>query len=148
MMTEQATERREAGPREIDMQIAVLMGGLWDRGSLFSHVKLPTGWLLVTDRGTIYEDALPYYSTDIAAAFQVVEKMRANGWVFGTDCEGVADKPATPWYAYFAAPDPFAENHAVHSALEAALPLAICRAALKAVANESQPAKASVQNPS
>jgi|CXWL01.1.fsa_nt_gi hypothetical protein len=72
----------------------------------------------------------PCYSTDISAAWLVVEKLRERGWkieLFGrTDC----------WCVLFEQ----GPNHTLQTAIEDAdtAPLAICLAALKAVGVEME----------
>jgi Phage ABA sandwich domain len=66
------------------------------------------------------ESNVLYYSTDIAAAWEVVEKMKQRGfgfWVAGDEC----------WFQH-----PFAPLNRT-SATSTSIPLAICRAALKAI---------------
>jgi hypothetical protein len=64
-------------------------------------------------------DVTPFHpSTDIAAAWRVVEKMKERHWFLLTD------RSATEWYAAFS-------DKA--KAREISAPLAICRAALRAV---------------
>jgi hypothetical protein len=78
----------------------------------------PEGKLL--GEGTFQE--IPHYSTDIAAAWEVVEKMRINDWEFYLEWEN------QPWALF--------ENDKcmLDKCAEAiTVPLAICRAALLAV---------------
>lgn len=76
------------------------------------------------------------FSTDIAAAWTVVEKMRADGWGFGFGTE-----EGGGWAAIFAnGRDGMAfEEYEEGYSFEAAAPLAICRAALKAVRVQAVP---------
>lgn len=67
----------------------------------------------------------PPYSTDIAAAWHIVDRMRAVGW------EVVVDSRRGDWSVEFVSRDGMQ-----HSAASAdRLPLAICRAALAALDN-------------
>lgn len=67
-------------------------------------------------------DRLPAYSTDIAAAFEVVEKIRE------TCCDFTLERAGAAWYADF--------RMGVASADTA--PLAICRAALAATSPQPE----------
>lgn len=79
----------------------------------------------------LWEKELPHYSSDIAAAWQVVEKMEKDGWESG--CE-TSKGIRRAWFAWdrrkrFSPKLPkFAEAEAI--------PRAICLAALKAVGAE------------
>jgi hypothetical protein len=62
--------------RELDTLVAKVEGWTWDerqavspRGSKYSRLALDPWWWL------------PFYSTNIAAAFQVMEKLHASGYV-------------------------------------------------------------------
>lgn len=67
------------------------------------------------------------WSEDVRAAWQVVERMRADGWLF----QFVDVYEIPEWSAGFYAPDcPDA------GAMDSSAPLAICRAALKAKLGE------------
>lgn len=138
-------QQRGAG-RDLDAEIhARVMGIEWDA----SRCRV-CGWKLaghimdgcVADNCAMRPhpypraDAPPHYSTDIAAAFQVVEKMRDRG------AELTLATKFNAWRVHigFAAPD-------YRSILEYAdtPPLAICRAALAAL--DSRPsATASLKN--
>ena len=72
-----------------------------------------------------WADAVPAYSTEIAAAWQVVEKMMERGWYLFLDTAGFDGEE---WRAQFRDPESrFARGEA------ATAPLAICRAALAAL---------------
>jgi hypothetical protein len=74
---------------------------------------------------------MPQFSTDIAAAFLVVEKMRADGWRFSLDDSG---SDGQTWEAWFCR-DWSGESWAVAVYEERATrEHAICLAALQAVA--------------
>lgn len=68
---------------------------------------------------------LPHYSTDIAAAWEVVERLSAENWIFDL-LEG-AHEGASPWRAHF-----MREGERSNGYGDSA-PHAICLAALKAV---------------
>jgi len=68
---------------------------------------------------------LPLYSSDISAAFQVVEKMIEKGLSF--ECN------ATPYEALFWIPGRAGENTKWRRCAAKSMPEAICRAALSAV---------------
>ena len=71
-----------------------------------------------------YQNRIPRYSTDIVAAWLVVEYMRADGWFFSlNNCAG-------GWTAWFVRVDGDREHRAV---AERSAPLAICHAALAAI---------------
>lgn len=75
-----------------------------------------------------YRGSPPFrYSTDIVAAWQVVEKMRYNGWTLSLDNECAFDC----WSVIFEASGEMDEEWGEFRA-NAPAPLAICRAALKA----------------
>ena len=75
--------------------------------------KLPDG---------VYRAA--HYSTEIAAAWEVVEKMRADGWVPGISWDGFHGE----WLAQFD------RGTQYWSDIDVSAPTAICTAALEAVA--------------
>lgn len=86
----------------------------------------------VKDREGQLDGDLAYYSTDIAAAWEVVEKLRERGLHLDINnrqaCDGVDDMGGA-WWAEFASAD-----YAVGGqAFADTAPLAICRAALAAV---------------
>lgn len=67
---------------------------------------------------------LPHYSTDHAAAWQVVEQMQAQGWNFACD-----DMGGLPWWVEFSQ----AGYRRGGQNTASTLPLAVCRAALAAL---------------
>jgi hypothetical protein len=84
--------------------------------------------------------SMPCYSTDIAAAWEVVEKMQAAGWGWCLEQHENADVP-TAWFlraseigrnARFSSPEQMEEKRSASGAM----PHAICIAALKAVGHE------------
>lgn len=100
--------------RELDCEVAMkVFGG-------------KTGRFITSEEGEVYE-GLPMYSTDIAAAWEVVGLL-ANGTHGGFDC-GI-DWDGGWWATFEPSPD---EKYSEHNADTA--PLAICRAALKALAS-------------
>lgn len=84
-----------------------------------------------THTGYMPQYEIPYFSTDIAAAWEVVQEMQSNKWVFRIESPYCNASPAE-WTAYFGwkhvSDDDFS-NHAQASESEAH---AICLAALKA----------------
>ena len=90
-----------------------------------------TGPLAVPKLNGVSEYALapvPEYSTEIAAAWEVAEKLAAKG--HRLILEDHRDNPHSPgWWARF----DLANGHDTGDVVAATAPLAICRAALKAV---------------
>ena len=81
------------------------------------------------------------YSTDIAAAWEVVEKMRTNGWFFS-----LADSIELPdFIARFTTCPPVGSPIPDHSAMNVSAPLAICLAALRAVGVSEQEIEAAMK---
>jgi hypothetical protein len=111
--------------RELDKQIAALMGWTWNGKTAWS----PTGSAnaRVRDDGTPIDDPWPFYSTDIAAAWEVVEKISGpedRNFNIGRRSYGTGE-----WKASFHWRDGSREP-AYGNATTA--PEAICRAALAA----------------
>jgi len=115
----------EAG-REMDALVAERVMG-WTLGRRYANGN--GEWQGHPHGGTLTWDQTPRYSTDIRAAWEVVEKMRADGYATihvscGADLKG---NPVPGWYASFFAdkdrPGGFARG--------ATMAEAICRAALK-----------------
>lgn len=73
---------------------------------------------LIPDDGRA--DNLFHYSTDLAAAWQIVDAFTAKGWYV---CVEHVDVPSRRWNAWFGDKNVYADS----------APLAICRAALAAV---------------
>lgn len=72
------------------------------------------------------------YSTDIAAALEVVEKMRGDNWRFG--CSSREFGTGDNWWAWLENPPHWESSDTKSATAEAdTLPLAICRAALLAM---------------
>ena len=123
------TEKR-AG-RELDVRVAAEVMGWTPRyvpeGSLLnapeswgeldywqtSSARVPCGWSP---------------STDIAAAWEVVEKMRADGWVMSLDHDCYGDGRSAGTDVKF-----WKHRVAEHEAHAVTAPLAICLAALEAM---------------
>lgn len=78
---------------------------------------------------------LPRYSTDIAAAFQVVDKLLDGTRAFALECW---DQNATRWTARFVGKlnEETIQYEQLAYAFAETRPLAICHAALKVVAEE------------
>jgi len=100
-----------AGPR-LDAWIANVMGGK----PLF---------LMRNFNGNPFPEGVPAYSTDIAAAFQVVEAMRAGGWHFTVGSVTVGPGACVDFFRL--------DRNQEFSTTAESSPLAICRAALLAV---------------
>jgi len=91
------------------------------------------GWKKLNDTGLSWRSPdegfsnLPYFSTDISAAWQVVEKMRETRWI---EVHSTIDGE---WAAFYTPIGTTDMNQAIHEYAKASTaPLAICRAALKA----------------
>ena len=108
--------KMEAG-RELDALVAEKIFGFVDLGPLqFAGLR----YQKPTTDGVVVLGRLPYYSTDIAAAWQVVEKYRCGFKLEFVDLY-------RRWYCEFTI------NENLQSALAETSPHAICRAALLAV---------------
>ena len=137
------SSRRYAVSRELDARVAVeVMGATWQRienypGGAADVLRPPNAvgqfvaiWVerRCSDGRTIYPAGLPAYSTDIAAAWEVVEAtIKRTRWRF--QCGYGAGITGVPrWWAFFGDPGEAsgADDHS--------LPLAICLAALAACA--------------
>lgn len=116
-MTRERIEQMPAG-REIDMRIAEMLHGSY-------HDWQSCEWCLSEERGYAKGETASNvhgqrYSTDIAAAWQVIEKMRNEGWFFD-----IGDEVETPEiYVRFHRQD------GASLVIADTAPLAICRAAL------------------
>jgi hypothetical protein len=109
--------------REIDAEIHRKVfgrGSTFDCGGLWGHDE-------VGDWGDESE-SVPRYSTDVAAAWLVVLKMREDGWYFWFVDAIEVDE----WHARFHSPH-FPPGGAIqdHATMDASPCVAICRAALK-----------------
>ena len=116
--------------RELDALVAEKVMGWWQR----TH---PEGlWVDWHRPSGHYADAVPAFSTDIAAAWEVVEKIHENcgpnRWCFRLEDVGQATN--RPIGAYWCAT--FEKYSTYYSATELTAPEAICRAALAAVGVE------------
>jgi hypothetical protein len=134
-----ATENKPEAGRELDALVAEkVMGWTWWRSSatgrrgIFAPGVIPRGayeWFKELADGTeeLCRDwgaYLPAYSTDIAMAWRVVEKMNRHRFSIGEF------KPGT-WKASFSELSPIRPMPCLATAATA--PLAICLAALEAV---------------
>lgn len=124
----------EAG-RDLDAAVAVRIMG-WQRRTIETNtqqfVVVPQDWTDFSGAHwwghDIYEQ-VPHYSTDIAAAWLVVEEMRTDGW--DMTLVQTAAMRHEPWDCrLFIAEYKRAIGHGNTA------PLAICRAALQAVGAE------------
>ena len=78
---------------------------------------------------------VPAYSTDIAAAWLVVDKMLADGWELDTGIEKKARLEDGQWVVEFNSSTHNAEHSRGPRAIAHTAPLAICKASLAAVAH-------------
>lgn len=165
-MADERMEQREAR-RQLDAEIAErVFGAKWyptpndmNYGEAFwlqfpseEFADMGAGWVLgyrYADNVTpdVIKSKLPHYSTDIAAAFQVVEAMRAKGWGVQIDDHGFL---LEEWRVLFMQ-DTSDESRIVCSADAPTLPLAICQSALNTMQTIAQlaadtPAEAALQN--
>lgn len=104
--------------RELDLEIAVrVMGWRWPAGvsAAASKILSPEGVRMDLIR-------VPHFSTNMAAAWRVAEKLRREGWSM------VAGGNHVGWSIAFSL-----EGGDPGSGSNAAMPLAICIAALKAL---------------
>jgi hypothetical protein len=107
--------------RELDARVAI---ALFDfKGHpLDNHLISPSGMRVSTSARIVRGRRVPDYSTDWAAAGEVLEKMREKGWISNLDQD-----PDGPWWAKFSrAPSCDPMNYGDTG------PHAICLAALAA----------------
>jgi hypothetical protein len=119
-------EARPAG-RDLDALVAEKVMGL----RIVADEYATPGYLQIAEEGKPWYE-LPHYSTDIAAAWEVVGKLRETCWA---SVDGIG-RPDPVWRAEFRAmSDPVTgmEAHAPVSQIAPTAPLAICLAALKVV---------------
>ena len=116
----------EAG-RETDALVAERLGwknvrfdGEEVKIDAHSFTRYPMGWYGENPDRPLWRTEIPHYSTDIAAAWQVIERMAADGWICDVFNRG------DDWVCEMS-------RHDVMVTDEAGAPLAICRAALLAV---------------
>jgi hypothetical protein len=108
--------------RDLDARIAVEIFGIritelrlpsWAEGVIAEGIALPTMDYYVCDEqdniiqamyqpGRMSECYVPHYSTDIAAAWFIVEKMRNDGWLFAI--EALDCLPSGPWACHLSGP--------------------------------------------
>lgn len=96
---------------------------------------------------SVSRSPIPHFSTDIAAAWEVVEELRTQGWYFRLECV----KPGDPFTNFVVFKDDeqcrasFFQGYAedwgpkprnLRDAAARTTPLAICLAALKAVGHK------------
>ncbi len=149
---------REAG-RELDALVAEKRMGrcrwCWDNRSQWLKVPSPEGfegsshqvgdeneidpltkervWYCLKHNKLAWTWNIPGYSTDIAAAWEVVEKLREDGWSFHVDDVGFNDATEGQWRVMFT--EATTGNKHVFADGQTA-PHAICLAALEAVDGE------------
>jgi hypothetical protein len=129
--------------RELDALVAEhIFGWTWWRQNSLRGTYLvdPTGWAKDVGweqatrddrRSERWYDYLFHWSTDIAAAWEVVEAMRAQ---YGVEMGSVESDTWRGWYCEFCDYSIVRNGKAkiVGEAVDNTLPLAICRAALRA----------------
>lgn len=125
----------EAG-RELDALVAEKVTGYaWERdGDDYALMRVPgtNQCAMEINRGERYYALLPRFSTDIAAAWEVVDAMRQRGFAFKMFRADSTDDSAKTWAAFApSGSDIVDETYA--EAPDDTAPLAICRAALAAV---------------
>ena len=130
-----------AAGRELDALVAEHVEGWtwdpWKGGNRIERVLMapkPTTVMLfvgayVLAGELVITDNLPHYSTDIAAAWQVVEAMHGRGLRYAIKgyFEGVAS------HGCIFDDENWVDSNPLYKAVAETVPLAICRAALKAV---------------
>lgn len=109
--------------------------------------KLEAGWELdrLVIQHVFFEDTsfvigvVPRYSTDIAAAWEVIKKLHSDGYGFSIDSYGFvfADFDLVPAFRVVLLPDSTSCEGEIKVNAKT-VPLAICRAALKALTNIEQ----------
>lgn len=129
----------DAPGREMDARVAVeIFGWEWhewqasfESGGKVRCLRHPSKFIYgvygPADEPPIYQNALPHYSTDIAAAWQVVEQMRRAGYVSG--CSDLTMDSGQEWW-HWTFWDYSSKKHVDFDGYGTA-PLAICLAALK-----------------
>lgn len=128
-MTAEEIDSMEAG-RELDCLVAERVMGYVLEGAdaVIQAVAAIDGVAAFGTDGKIhyFRDALPSYSTDIAAAWDVVERLTSRGHPMFLELDSHGAAVAGPYYAKVA----FWAIYADYSYADTA-PLAICRAVLK-----------------
>lgn len=113
--------------RELDALVAVHIMG-WQPDNIYGARGQLAGQWIYTPEGNISD--IPHYSTDIAAAWQVVEKLRERSFYSSyTDLSLDTGKGWYSWHFHDHRPLSAYSSDATASTV----PLAICLAALKAV---------------
>ena len=116
-------------PRELDALIAEKVMGLSEVEFVGERLQYLNDAMSV-ELGGRWSSPVEHYSSSIAAAFSVVEKMREKGWTF-TATNDFEVTEYLPWQAEFHRRVGRAvENHPCEADF---LPEAICLAALQAV---------------
>lgn len=77
-------------------------------------------------QGAYLEDAIPNYSTDIASAWEVVEKMKEEGFQFVIGTSELFGKPVRYFVEFKKEGTAFSHNRVYTDTV----PLAVCRAAM------------------
>jgi len=122
------SEEPAAAGRELDANVARKVMGI----ECFTHIHEDGRVDWIEEHG---DGPVARYSTDIAAAWQVVEKMRERGWFLNLHEEGALSQQ---WVCVF-------DDDAFDSGefLAPTAPLAICRAALGLATANAAPTDAS-----
>lgn len=119
--------------RELDALVATRVMGWTTKEFDHPHGFVATGWITPTGQGPLSGEMLPRYSTDIAAAWEVVGKLREKHCCIKFHL----DNEAPQWAVILRGPK-FTSRKApsctkIISAQATELPTAICLAALRAV---------------
>jgi hypothetical protein len=126
-------DQMEAG-REMDALVAKKVMGLDprfpERMNIYRPENSPVKFPVYRH---VEMDNIPPYSTSIAAAWEVVEKMRGNEfhWAIHSRILFMSDTKNLPRAAFWRYLNGYADRQGIAEAEE--VPLAVCRAALKAV---------------
>ena len=86
-------------------------------------------FLFWTDADRVMRDQIPVYSTNISAAWEIVKKLASGNWTMHLEWKGADRNYANTAEVGFSS---LKEPYLAHSTADTA-PLAICRAALKAM---------------
>lgn len=106
--------------RELDVVIAEkVMGWKQDKDTWWS-----------TDQGVMYDDEMPPFSTDISAAWEVVRHLENGRFPMRWEIKQDGYDDGSIEVRFWSGPR---MNYEIHHAIEETAPLAICKAALKAV---------------
>ena len=110
--------------RELDAEIAEK---IMDWGHVLDPLGTLTGQPLPKELPEHWTSGIPHYSTDISAAWQVIERMREQGWWYT-----LTDERFNGHFAEFRRADEHGIHH-FHRVIAGTAPLAICKAALACV---------------